>query len=83
MRPGPLERRQKAAVLGNVVGGDADRLGELFDERSIGVFDADAVSRRARVSPRSTVDVGDDRVHVHCAEWLMLSDVAGAAAGRK
>ena len=42
--PRPLERRQQAAILGDVIGRDADRFAELLDQRAVFVLDADAKS---------------------------------------
>ena len=33
----PLERGQQAVVFGDVVGGDAERAVQLFDQRAVGV----------------------------------------------
>ncbi len=60
MALGPLERGQQRTVFGDVVGGDADRLGELLDQRAVRLFDADAEACRAGIAARAAVDVGDD-----------------------
>ncbi len=57
----PLERRQQRAILGDVVGRHANRLGELLDQRAVLLFHANAESRRAWIAARAPVDVGDDR----------------------
>ena len=57
----PLERRDQPRVLGDVVGGDADRLGEFLDQLAVRPLDADAVAGGPGVSARAAVDVGDER----------------------
>jgi hypothetical protein len=53
----PLERGQQSPVLCDVVRGDAQRAVELGDERSVAVFDANAVARGTGIAPRSAIDV--------------------------
>ncbi len=44
MRARPFERGNERAVLGDVVGRDANRVAELFDRRSVRLLDADAIA---------------------------------------
>src|SRR6266508_3728309 len=62
MRARPFERGNERAVLGDVVGRDANRVAELFDRRSVRLLDADAIAGRSGVAPRAAVDVRDDPV---------------------
>ena len=57
----PLERGEQCAVLGDVVGRGADRLGELLDHRAVLRLDADAEAGRSGIAARAAVDVRDDR----------------------
>ena len=59
---GPLERGDKPSIFRDIVGRDPDRLAEFFDERAIGLLDADAVAGRTGIPAGTAIDVGDDRV---------------------
>src|SRR5207249_9628580 len=88
----PLQRREETAILGDVVGGPADRLGDLFDQRAAVVFNADTEPRRSRVAASAAVDVSNDQGRVirravprwrHRADWVILSDDTGAGSDPK
>ena len=52
-----VERGQQAGVLGEVVGLDAEELGEFGEDRAVGVLDQRAKARRAGIAARSAVAV--------------------------
>src|SRR5439155_7866594 len=80
--PGPFERGNQPAIFRDVVRRDADRLAELFDERSIRPLDPDAVAGRARIAAGAAVDVGDDGTGDGHAPLLRgLSDAVGRRGG--
>ena len=82
VRARPFERGEQAAILGDVVGRDADRLAELLDERAVGLLDADAVAGRPGIAPGAAVDVGDDRA-VPVTVMARTGGAAGGAAARR
>jgi len=55
-----FEGGDQTAILSDVVRRDADRCTELFHQRAVGAFDADAVPRGPGIAAGSAVDVGDD-----------------------
>ena len=60
MLGGELEPGDQAAVLGDVVGGDADRLSALGDQLTgVGVLEQRAVRSRARIAAGGTVGLDD------------------------
>jgi hypothetical protein len=56
----PFQGREQAVVFGDVVRRDAQAAEELFDEGSVGVFDADAVTGRSGIAAGSPVDINTD-----------------------
>src|SRR5262249_12907683 len=56
----PLQCRQQTAIFGHIVRGDANRLAELFDQRAVRRFKANAVSGGTRITARATIDVGNN-----------------------
>ena len=63
----PCARAHSSAAIsarysGDVVGGDANRVAELLDQRAVGRLDADAVARRPGIAAGAAVDVRDNRV---------------------
>src|SRR5260221_4187348 len=81
----PCERREKAVVFGDVVGGDAERAVKLLDERAGGILDPHAIARRARIASRAAVYVRGDqeacvaasgtkyRIRRQLSHWIRLS----------
>ena len=60
MSASPLECRQKAPILGDVIGGDAYRPAEFVDDRPVGLLDADAIAGRTGIPASAAVNVRDD-----------------------
>lgn len=78
----PLERREQPSILGDIVGGNAYRSVELFDQRAVRTFDPHTVAGGTRVAARAAVDIRDDRLGRHEVGWVTPS-VAGGATGVK
>ena len=57
---GPLERGDQPSILRDVVGRNSNRFAEFFDERAIGLLDADAVAGGTGIAAGAAIDVGDD-----------------------
>ena len=56
-----LEPGDETAVLGDVVGGDTDRLAALGDHGAgVGVADQGSVRRGSRIAPRPAISLDDD-----------------------
>ena len=71
VRLGPFERRDERAILGDVVGRDADRFADLLEDSAVGRLDPDAVSRRPRISASAAVDVRDEMIGRQGASCVM------------
>jgi hypothetical protein len=71
----PFERGQQTPVLGDVVRGNANRLGEFLDERPVGGLDADAVRRRSGIAASAAVDIRHDGGLIHRREWQLSRSV--------
>ena len=56
----PFECGKQPAVLRDVVGGHANGLAELFDQRSVGPLDSDTEACRSWIPAGAAVDVRDD-----------------------
>jgi hypothetical protein len=59
VRERPFKGSDEAAIFGDVIRSDADRLGKFLDQRPVFSLDSHAEPRRARVSAGAAVDIGD------------------------
>ena len=85
MRQAPFERREQAAIFGNVVGGVADALVDLRQDISLIVHDVDAVARGTGIAASPAVDVRGDHLREASGStccWLGASAAAWPAAER-